>query len=65
VEVRAAGEDLGSARPWETVTIGVPGALYYVERDPGEKRDLAAQLPDTLVELEALPERIRQEPDGG
>lgn len=48
-----------------TIRIGEPGQLFDLERDPGERQDLAAAEPERLREMKQLLDRIRATSDGG
>ena len=51
--------------PWKGVTVEEPGALFDTETDPGERSDLAEDLPGKLMELRELLTEVRRRPDGG
>jgi arylsulfatase A-like enzyme len=45
--------------PWKNTQIAAPGALFNLAEDVGETRDLAAQHPDKVKELESALSKIR------
>ena len=58
----AAGRE---GAPGPTATVRVPLALYDLEEDPGERRDLSAQHPGVVDELRRLAEEGRGRVDSG
>ncbi len=45
--------------PWKTVQIASPGALYDLEKDPGEIHDVAAEHPDVVEAALAKLKEVR------
>jgi len=46
--------------PWRNAKIDAPGALYNLADDPGEARDLAAQQPERVKQMQAKLQALRQ-----